>query len=45
MAGASGVEIGSAVLNNVKIFETIRAELYKKDGLAPKEIVGCAHRE
>jgi dihydroorotate dehydrogenase (NAD+) catalytic subunit len=45
MAGASAVEIGSAVLNNVKIFETIKAELYKKDGLSPKEIVGCAHRE
>jgi dihydroorotate dehydrogenase (NAD+) catalytic subunit len=45
MAGASGVEIGSAVLNNVKVFETIKAELYKKDGLVPKEIIGCAHRE
>jgi len=45
MAGARGVEIGSAVLNNVKVFETIKAELYKKDGLAPKEIIGCAHRE
>ncbi len=45
MAGASGVEIGSAVLNDVKIFETIKADLYKKDGLAPKEIIGCAHRE
>jgi dihydroorotate dehydrogenase (NAD+) catalytic subunit len=45
MAGASGVEIGSAVLNNVKIFETIKADLYKKDGLAPKEIIGCAHCE
>ena len=45
MAGASAVEIGSAVLNNVKVFETIKAELYKKDGLAPKEIIGCAHHE
>ena len=45
MAGASAVEIGSAVLNNVKIFETIKAELYKKDGLTPKEIIGCAHDE
>jgi dihydroorotate dehydrogenase (NAD+) catalytic subunit len=33
MAGASAVEIGSAVLNNVKIFETIKTDLYKKDGL------------
>jgi dihydroorotate dehydrogenase (NAD+) catalytic subunit len=45
MAGASAVEIGSAVLNNVKIFETIKAELYKKDGLTPEEIIGCAHDE
>jgi dihydroorotate dehydrogenase (NAD+) catalytic subunit len=45
MAGASGVEIGSAVLNNVKIFETIKAELYKKDGSAQKEILGCAHHD
>ncbi len=43
MAGASAVEIGSAVLNNVKIFETIKTDLYKKDGLSPKEIIGCAH--
>jgi len=45
MAGASAVEIGSAVLNNVKIFETIKAELYKKDGMISKEIIGCAHDE
>ena len=45
MAGASAVEIGSAVLNNVKIFETIKAELYKKDGMMPEEIIGCAHDE
>ncbi len=45
MAGASAVEIGSAVLNNVRIFETIKAGLYKKDGLAPEEIVGCAHHD
>lgn len=45
MAGASAVEIGSAVLENVQVFETIKSELYKKDGLVPKEIIGCAHRE
>jgi len=45
MAGASAVEIGSAVLNNVKIFEIIKSELYKKDGLTPEEIIGCAHDE
>jgi len=43
MAGASAVEIGSAVYNDVKIFETIKADLYRKDGLPPTEIIGCAH--
>jgi len=43
MAGASAVEIGSAVYNDVKVFELIKADLYAKDGLAPEEIVGCAH--
>ena len=43
MAGASAVEIGSAVYNDVKVFETIKADLYKKDGLPPNEIIGCAH--
>jgi dihydroorotate dehydrogenase (NAD+) catalytic subunit len=43
MAGASAVEIGSAVLNNVKIFESIKADLYKKDGMRSEEIIGCAH--
>ena len=43
MAGASAVEIGSAVYKDVKIFETIKAGLYRKDGLSPDEIIGCAH--
>lgn len=43
MAGASAVEIGSAVYNDVKIFETIKADLYRKDGIPPNEIIGCAH--
>ena len=43
MAGAAAVEIGSAVHRDVKIFETIRSELYAKDGVPPEEIVGCAH--
>ncbi len=43
MAGASAVEIGSAVYNDAKVFETIKAELYKKDGITPLEIIGCAH--
>jgi dihydroorotate dehydrogenase (NAD+) catalytic subunit len=43
MAGASAVEIGSAVYNDVKIFETIKAGLYQKEGVSPDEIIGCAH--
>jgi len=43
MAGASAVEIGSAVYRDVKVFETIKTELYAKEGAAPEEIVGCAH--
>ena len=43
MAGASAVEIGSAVYNDVKVFETIKADLYKKEGLSPDDIIGCAH--
>jgi dihydroorotate dehydrogenase (NAD+) catalytic subunit len=43
MAGASAVEIGSAVYNDVKVFETIKADLYRKDGLTPEQIIGSAH--
>ena len=43
MAGASAVEIGSAVYHDVKVFETIKADLYRKDGLAPEQIIGSAH--
>jgi dihydroorotate dehydrogenase (NAD+) catalytic subunit len=43
MAGAAAVEIGSAVHSDVKVFETIRKELYNRDGYRPEEIVGCAH--
>jgi dihydroorotate dehydrogenase (NAD+) catalytic subunit len=43
MAGASAVEIGSAVYHDVKVFETIKADLYRKEGLTPEEIIGCAH--
>ena len=43
MAGASAVEIGSAVHGDVRVFETIRKELYAKDGLPAADIVGCAH--
>jgi dihydroorotate dehydrogenase (NAD+) catalytic subunit len=43
MAGASAVEIGSAVYDDVKVFETIKSGLYANGGIAPGEIVGCAH--
>ncbi|MDI6720510.1 MAG: dihydroorotate dehydrogenase [Methanomicrobiales archaeon] len=43
MAGASAVQIGSAVLEGPDIFERIGSGLYSEDGLAPEEIVGCAH--
>ena len=43
MAGASAVEIGSAVYGDVNVFDMIRQELYQKEGLDPKEIMGCAH--
>ena len=36
MAGASAVEIGSAVRNDVVIFETIKKDLYAKKGI-PRE--------
>ncbi|NMB79932.1 MAG: DUF561 domain-containing protein, partial [Methanomicrobiales archaeon] len=43
MAGASAVEIGSAVYEDVKVFENIRKDLYSKDGVKAEDIVGCAH--
>jgi dihydroorotate dehydrogenase (NAD+) catalytic subunit len=43
MAGASAVEIGSAVIGGCEVFESIARELYAEDGLAAAEIVGCAH--
>ena len=43
MAGASAVEIGSAVAGNIRIFEAIGEQLYAKDGVPSEEIVGCAH--
>lgn len=43
MAGASAVEIGSAVLNGVDIFGKISGELYSGAGVPAVEIVGCAH--
>ena len=43
MAGASAVEIGSAVLDDPELFRTIARDLYTPDGKDPEEIVGCAH--
>lgn len=43
MAGASAVEIGSAVQQDIGVFETIAKELYAKKGVPADEIVGCAH--
>ena len=45
MAGAGAVEIGSAVYNDIKVFETIKADLYSRDGLPSHEIIGCAHEQ
>jgi len=43
MAGAEGVEIGSAVVQDPEIFRHICEELYAPDGISSSEIVGCAH--
>jgi dihydroorotate dehydrogenase (NAD+) catalytic subunit len=44
MAGASAVEIGSAVLDDIQIFRRIAENLYRRDGgECPEDIVGCAH--
>ncbi|RXE55964.1 dihydroorotate dehydrogenase [Methanoculleus taiwanensis] len=43
MAGASAVEIGSAVMDDIGIFATIAGDLYAPDGEDPAGIVGCAH--
>ncbi|MDD3071561.1 MAG: HisA/HisF-related TIM barrel protein, partial [Methanoculleus horonobensis] len=43
MAGASAVEIGSAVIDDIDIFAAIAKDLYSHDGIDAREIVGCAH--
>jgi dihydroorotate dehydrogenase (NAD+) catalytic subunit len=43
MAGASAVEIGSAVIDDIGIFAAIADEIYSPDGVDAGEIVGCAH--
>jgi len=43
MAGATAVQIGSAVLSDPLIFDHIAADLYSPEGEAPSGLVGCAH--
>jgi dihydroorotate dehydrogenase (NAD+) catalytic subunit len=43
MAGASAVEIGTAVRDDPAVFRTISTRLYGPDGADPDSIVGCAH--
>jgi dihydroorotate dehydrogenase (NAD+) catalytic subunit len=43
MAGASAVEIGTAVMDDPGIFPRIAGSLYSGDGAEPADIVGCAH--
>jgi len=43
MAGARAVEIGSVVQQDIGVFESIKRDLYAKNGIDPAEIVGCAH--
>ena len=43
MAGASAVEIGSALKGNSGLFREISTDLYGTEGILPDEIVGCAH--
>jgi dihydroorotate dehydrogenase (NAD+) catalytic subunit len=43
MAGASAVQVGSAVIHDRDIFSSIRDTLYATDGISPDRIVGCAH--
>jgi dihydroorotate dehydrogenase (NAD+) catalytic subunit len=43
MAGASAVEIGTAVYRNLEIFQTLSDQLYSPDGISTEKIVGCAH--
>ncbi|MDH7593901.1 MAG: dihydroorotate dehydrogenase [Methanomicrobiales archaeon] len=43
MAGASAVEIGTAIYQDPEIFTRIASRLYEEKGISPEEIVGCAH--
>lgn len=43
MAGASAVEIGTAVMEGISIFSDIVSSLYDNSGEDASSIVGCAH--
>lgn len=43
MAGASAVEIGTAVMEGISIFSDITSSLYDDSGEEASSIVGCAH--
>lgn len=43
MAGASAVEIGTAVMDDISVFLKIAADLYGPGGEPAESIVGCAH--
>lgn len=43
MAGASAVEIGTAVMEDISIFSEIASSLYDDSGEDASSIVGCAH--
>jgi dihydroorotate dehydrogenase (NAD+) catalytic subunit len=43
MAGASAVQIGTAVMDDPAVFRTISSSLYEEGGKDPESIVGCAH--
>ncbi len=43
MAGATAVEVGSAVMEDITLFSRIERDLYSGDGIPAGEIVGCAH--
>jgi dihydroorotate dehydrogenase (NAD+) catalytic subunit len=43
MAGASAVELGTAIMKDISVFSTIAEDLYEKNGIPAEQIVGCAH--
>lgn len=43
MAGASAVQIGTAVKDDPAVFRSIASDLYSSEGVPAETIVGCAH--